>query len=155
MSATARQPRATRAPATTGYLGSVIVNAVILCLINVAPGWEVLPVLTPETNQVLGLVNASFVATIVTNVVYLFVDARPVRALGGIVTTAIGLAAGLRIWQVFPFDFTGSSYDWTLVTRVVLGVSIAGAIIGIIASFALFFRKPAPRQGTTVRGATR
>lgn len=142
MSATARQPRTTRAPSRSGYLGSVVVNAVILYLVNVAPGWHILPFLSPATPQVLGLVNASLVATIVANVVYVVFDSRPLRAIGGMVTTAIGLAAVLKIWHVFPFDFTGASYDWTLVARVVLAVAIAGSIIGIVASFATLFRHP-------------
>jgi hypothetical protein len=36
------------------------------------------------------------------------------------------------VWQVFPFDFGGSSFNWGLLIRVVLVVVIVGSIIGIV-----------------------
>jgi len=32
------------------------------------------------------------------------------KTLGGVVTTAVGIAALVRIWQVFPFDFDDSTH---------------------------------------------
>ena len=55
------------------------------------------------TGQVLWLVNLSLAAGIAANVVYLAYDPPWVRSLGDLVTTGIGLAAAIRIWQVFPF----------------------------------------------------
>lgn len=134
MSATQLPQRSRSTTATSGYLGSVLVNAIIFYVINVRPGWEAAPFLTPDTAQVIGLVNASIIAAVVAYLVYVVVDARPIRALGGIVTSAIALATAVQIWQVFPFDFTDSSFDWTIVTRGVLVAAIVGTIVGIIAS---------------------
>jgi hypothetical protein len=40
-----------------------------------------------------------------------------VKSLGELVTTGIGLAVLVRIWQVFPFDFAGWSVDWSWLVR--------------------------------------
>src|SRR3954467_4855602 len=87
-----------------GYLVGAAVNALLLYLANVRPGWHVVPFLTEDFAQVLVWVNASLLAGVVTNLVYLAHDSRWLTSLGGLVTTGIGLAALVRILQVFPFD---------------------------------------------------
>jgi hypothetical protein len=52
------------------------------------------------------LVNLTLVVSAVVNLAYVGYDAPWAVALGAIVTTGLGLAALIRIWQVFPFDFT-------------------------------------------------
>jgi hypothetical protein len=127
----------TRAPAASrrlGYLIGAVVNGLLIYLLNVSPGWQVVPFLTDETPQVLGLVNASLVAGLAANLVYLVRDPRWLRALGDLVTTAIGLAAMVRIWQVFPVQFEDPGSPWETVARVLLAVGIAGSAIAIVAA---------------------
>jgi len=114
-----------------GYLVAVLVNAAMLYAVNVWPGWESVPFLTEGMRLVIGLVNLSIVVNLGANVVYLLRDPPWLKALGDILTTAVGLVALVRIWQVFPFDFDDGSFDWTLVVRVLLGVGIVGSSIGI------------------------
>jgi len=111
---------------------AVLLNAAMLYAVHAWPGWEVLPFLTEETTQVLGLVTASILASLLANLVYLVSDPAWLRTLGDLVTTSIGLAALIVIWQVFPFDFTPYSFDWELVARVLLVVAIVGSAIGIL-----------------------
>jgi predicted membrane protein len=89
---------------------------------------------------VLGLVNASMLVSIVANMVYFVADPRWLKALGDIVTTAVGIAALVRMWQVFPFDFSGSSFDWALVVRVAMGVAIGGSAIALVVAFVSFVK---------------
>jgi predicted membrane protein len=119
---------------------AVLVNAAILYGVNVWPGWRVVPILTGDFPLVLGLVNASIVVGLVANVVYVLADPRWLKALGDLLSTSVGLAALLRIWQVFPFDFSGSSFDWALVTRVLLGVAIGGSVIAIVVALVSFVK---------------
>jgi hypothetical protein len=114
---------------------SILINAALLYAINEWPTWHAVPFLTSSTPQVLGLVNASLIVGLVVNVVYLAVNSPPIWALGQLAVLAVGLAATLRVWDVFPFDFTGSSFDWVLVVRVVLVIAIVGSIIGLIVQF--------------------
>lgn len=124
-----------------GFVIAVLVNAALLFAVNEWPGWDALPFMTEETTEVLGLVNASLVASLVANAVYVGYDAGWLRALGDIVTTSIGLVAMVQIWQVYPFDFAGYSFDWDIVVRALLVIGMVGSVIGIIV-----------RLGNLVRG---
>jgi hypothetical protein len=123
-----------------GYVVAVLVNAAVLYAVNVWPGWQALPFLTEDMRLVLGLVNASMLVSIVANMVYFVADPRWLKALGDIVTTAVGVAALVRMWQVFPFDFSGSSFDWALVVRVAMGVAIGGSAIALVVAFVSFVK---------------
>ena len=128
--------RPSRASRRAGYLIAAAINVVLLYLIRVEPGWQAVPFLTDGMTEVLGVVTLSLVAGIVLNLLYVLADPRWLVALGGVVTTAVGVAAMVRLWQVFPFDFEDAATDWAMVVRVVLVVGIVGAGIGIVAQFA-------------------
>jgi hypothetical protein len=123
-----------------GYLVAVAVNAVVLYLATVRPGWEAVPVLTADTEQVMGWVVASIVVSIVANLVYLAVDTGRLRALGDLVTTGVGLGAIVRVWQVFPFDFGDASFDWALLARVLLVVAMVGSAIALVVALVRLVR---------------
>lgn len=114
-----------------GYLLAAVVNAALWYVINARPGWQIVPFLTEDTRRVLTLVNLSLLAGIVANVVYAVYDSFPLKSLGDLVTDGISLAVLIRAWQVFPFAFPASGFDWSLLTRVVLVVGIGGTGIAI------------------------
>ena len=140
MATTAVRRRPSATARRTGYLISVAVNAALLYLVNERPGWEAVPFLTAQTPQVLDLVNASMIAGLVANLVYLFRDPPRLRALGDLVTTGIGLAAMVKIWQVFPFSFEDDGIPWETVFRVALAVGIIGSAIGIVTAMVALVR---------------
>ncbi len=123
-----------------GYLVAVVVNGVLLYAANGWPGWDVLPFLTADTALVMGAVNASIVTNLGVNVVYLVRDDPWLRSLGDLATIAVGLVALLRVWQVFPLDFGTGGFDWSVVARVLLGVGIAGSVLGIVVAVVGFVR---------------
>jgi len=120
-----------------GYVVAVLIQAALLFAINKWPGWDVVPFLDAEFPRVLGLVNASVVAGLVANLVYLVHDPRWLRSLGDAVTTTAGLVAMVWIWQVFPFDL---GPGWALVFHTLLVVAIVGSIIGIAVGLGGFVR---------------
>ncbi|SNY59213.1 hypothetical protein [Paractinoplanes atraurantiacus] len=115
-----------------GYVIAAAVNGLLLFLINQWPGWDAVPFLSAETTQVLLAVNTSLIVGIVVNVVWIAYDPGWLTALGELATTGVGLVAMIRMWQVFPFTFTGG-FDWEVVTRILLAVGIGGSVIGLIA----------------------
>jgi hypothetical protein len=117
-----------------GYGIAIAVNALLLYLVNVSPGWAAVPFLTDDTTHVLGWVNASIVAGIVANALYVVVDRRWFRPLGELLVTLVGLTALVRLWQVFPFAFDDSEIPWHDIARWVLAIGIAGSVIGLIAN---------------------
>ena len=115
MSAIASRPPA--AARRFGFGVAAAVNAAIWFVINVWPGWQQVPFLTEETSLVLWLVNISLIAGVVVNVVFAAYDSPWVKSLGDLITTSIGLVVLVRVWQVFPFDFSGYSANWAVLAR--------------------------------------
>ena len=134
-----------------GNVGSALVNAAMLWGINIWPGWQVLPFLTSDMIRVLGIINASLTAGIVANLVFVVIRNRGIMALGNLVVLGIGLAAVLRLWEVFPFDFGDSWSGWPVVARVLLGMGIAGSLIGALVEIVALFRSPAGLERRTLQ----
>jgi predicted membrane protein len=128
-----------------GYAVALGVNAVLLGIVNVTPGWEAVPFLTEETRLVLGLVNASLITAIVVNAAYLLADPTWLKALGDVTCNVVGIAAMVQIWQVFPFAFDDSTLDWPLIARWVLAVGVAGSVIGLIVGLVSLVRSATAR----------
>lgn len=120
-----------------GYGIAVGINAALLVVLNGWPGWQTIPFLTSSTGQVIWLVNFSLAAGIAANLVYMVKDTSLVKSLGDLTTTAIALAATIRIWQVFPFDL---SSGWSTAVRVLLVVTIVGACAGLLVNVILAAR---------------
>ena len=132
--------RPSRASRRGGYVIAGVINAVLLWLIHVWPGWDAVPFLTGDFTAVLWLVDVSLVVTIALNLVYLVRDPRWLTAAGAVLTTAIGLAAVVRLLQVFPFDFGGSGF-WPPVFRILLWVALVGSVIAIITNAVIAVRR--------------
>jgi len=129
-----------------GYGVAAVINAALLFVLNGWPGWQAIPFLTSSTDQVLWLVSLSLAAGIAANLVYMVNDASWLRSLGDLATTAIGLSAAIRIWQVFLFDL---SSGWSTAARVLLVVTIAAGCVGLLVNVVLVARWLAghPRGG--------
>lgn len=123
-----------------GNIGSVLVNAVLLWGINKWPGWKAVPFLTADMERVLGMINASLTAGIIANLIFVVIRNRGVMALGNLAVLGIGLAATLRMLEVFPFDFGDSWSGWPVVVRVLLVLGIVGSIIGMVVEIVAMFR---------------
>lgn len=134
-----------RAARRTGYAAGVLVNALLLYAVNVWPGWEAVPFLTDDFRRVLGIVNASMLVGVVTNLVYLYRDTARVRAAGSLLTTGIGLVALVRMWQVFPFDFGGDWSGWDEVFRLMIGVGVVGSVVALVVAVVGLVRGSPPR----------
>jgi hypothetical protein len=141
---TRRRPSA--AVRRAGYLIAILVNAVILYIINVQPSWQAVPFLTPATVEVLPWINGAIIVGIVANVVYLFADARWMRAIGDVATTSVGLAATVQLWAVFPFAFDPAE-PWTILARMLIALAIAGSMIAIVVQLITFVRELARPRG--------
>jgi hypothetical protein len=123
-----------------GYVAAVVVNAVLLVLINLVPGWQVVPFVTASFADALPLVNLSLWLSLLVNVVYLIRDPRWLVDVGETLTSVVAVAVSLRLLEVFPFDFAAYSFDWATVVRVVLWVAVVGGSIGVVASLVSLVR---------------
>jgi hypothetical protein len=121
----------------TSAAAGVLANLVLMLLVNVWPGWDVVPFLTEETPDVLGLVNASLLTGIAVGLVQVARTDAWLAPAGSLVTSAVGLAATVRVLTVFPFDL---SSGWETVVRVLLVVGVIGAAIGMLVAFVSLVR---------------
>lgn len=113
-----------------GYLVAVLLNAAVLVGLNVWPGWESLPWLTPDASQVVGWVNVSILVSLVANLVYAVHD-EVEREVGDAIVTAVGLVVLVRVWQVYPFEFASGSFG-DVATRALLPIAIVGSVIALV-----------------------
>ena len=122
-----------------GYVIAIVVNFALLYLLDRQPGWHAASFLTPATAQVIGLVNAVLAAGLLLNVAYVLADPLWFRELGDLISAAIGLAAAIRILQVFPFSF-GSGSPWNWIAKALLVLAIAGSGVAILAAIGRLLR---------------
>lgn len=130
-----RTPRSMR---RFGYLVAVAVNLVLLFVVNNLLAWGVLPWLTDDFEQVLPILNVSLLATIVVSLVYVWFDPAWFKSLTQIGLSVISLVVTVRLFRVFPFDFSPYDFGWETITRVVLILVMIGITIGIIAESVKF-----------------
>ena len=138
--------RAPRPARRLGYVLAISVNVALLIIINVAPGWQEWSFLTPDTDQVVPIVNLSLVVGALINLVFILADPPPVKALGDLITTVISFLVMLRLWQVFPFDFSGYSFDWEPLVRIALVVGLFGTGVGAIVALVRLVRLAVTRS---------
>lgn len=115
-----------------GYAIAVVVDVLLLVGIHVYPGWQVVPFLTDDLTEVLPLIDASIVVSGLANLLYLVYDATWFKALTQVGVDLVSLFASLRLLQVFPFDFSGSTFPWDTVARWVLVIAVVGSAIAVV-----------------------
>lgn len=123
-----------------GYAVAVVVNVVLFLLVNVWPTWRVVPFLTDDMVEVLPLVNLGLIVGAGVNLVDLVFDRRWIRAAGDLLTSVIAVITLVRFWDVFPFAFPESGFDWELLTRVLLVVAIVGTVIAAVVQAVILIR---------------
>lgn len=117
-----------------GYAVGAGINAVLYFIVSNIVDWEWPGFITADFDRVDEVVLLSLGAAVVANLIYVWNDTMPLKAFMEATVSSISLVATIRLWQVFPFDFSENSFDWTTVARVVLGIAIIGTAIGIITS---------------------
>ena len=115
-----------------GYGVAVVVNLFMLVAVQFILDWGWLPFLTDEFATLVPWISLSLLVSIVVNLVYQFNDTPVVKSTGQILSNLISLFVTYQIFQVFPFDFSGSEFDWTLVTRILLILAMVGSGIGVL-----------------------
>ena len=143
-----RPQRRMPAPAERfGFLVAAAINGMMLWVAHQLLDWGWPDFLTDDFELVLGLVTASFIAGIVVNLALAVHHRGRIRALADLVTAAFALAVGLRMWEVFPFDFTGYATDWSGFARVALIVGIVATGIALVAHLVKLVTGPQGASG--------
>lgn len=115
-----------------GYGIAIFVNLVMLVVVQNILDWGILSFLTPEFATVVPWMTFSIIVSIIVYAVFMITDSPTVVSFGRIIMNLTSLLATWRLLEVFPFDFTGYEFDWTLATRAVLILTIVGTVIGAV-----------------------
>ncbi|MGA7269746.1 MAG: hypothetical protein WB239_01620 [Acidimicrobiia bacterium] len=128
---TETRKRSTRSTRRVGYGVAVAVNVVMVVVVQNLLTWGWPAFLTPDFDRVVGIITVSLVASIIFNLAYLGYDPDWFRHGGQVVTGAISLAVTVRVYQVFPFDFSRWTFDPTGAVRVALVAAMVGVGIAV------------------------
>jgi hypothetical protein len=124
-----------RAARASGYIGSIIVGAILLYVAQHVLDWH-LGWVKPSWADVLWAINLSLELSIVVNAVLIVYDARWFRHLGHLVGLAGALLAGYWLYVVFPFEF--GSFIWNQAAQVAMLAMVLLTGIGALATGVLF-----------------
>jgi len=113
----------------SGYLGAIIVSIIFFYIVNNLLNWHIYFV-TNAFNEVLWIINLSILATIIGNGLLLFYS--PIRFIHSvkIIINIISFIAVYKVYEVFPFNFYNSFYNWGFNILLVLGM--IGIVIATI-----------------------
>lgn len=132
----AKQPRVRKPKSPAQRKGSYIINIVLniafLYVANHLVAWKAQFIIADKWTSVLGIVTTSIVINLIINAIFLVMDPKPVYYLGKLVADGYGIYVGIRMHQVFPFDFNGffqsgwlnSVFPWLIIVGIV-GICIA------------------------------
>ena len=116
----------------SGYAASMVINVALLYIANNLLVWDLLAFLTADFAKLLWLINLSLGATILANLFWIGFDPAWFRSLAQIALNLIALLVSIRMYQVFPFDFSGFEFDWTPIVRIVVVIAIIGSALGAV-----------------------
>lgn len=124
----------------TGYIVTLIINAVMLYVFNNLISWEAQLIINDKWQSVLPILNISLGLNVLINLIFIFYDRRLFYLLARTITDIFSIVATIRLYAVFPFDFNGFFQMGWLNTwfPYLLLFGMVGLIIGIIARTARF-----------------
>jgi hypothetical protein len=126
-----RRPGETsRAARSGGFVGSIVVNAIVLYIAHHVLEWQI-GWITPAWSDVLWAVDLTLWASIVANALYLAFDAVWFRNLAGAVSCGLAVLATWWVYVVFPFDF-GVTATNDLVRLALAALLLATAIATVV-----------------------
>lgn len=125
-------PALKRLGSQIGYGVAIGLSLVLIYIVQNLESWDLLPFLTTEFGQVVPWITFSLLLGALAYLVYILYESQAVRLTGEIVTNLVTIAVTWRIFTIFPFDFSASEFPWGILTRIVLVVAIAGALIATV-----------------------
>lgn len=146
---TVTRPQDTRVPSRAerktagrkaGYVVAALVNGVLLYVVNNLLGWGWPSFLTDDFSRLLAILNVSLAASLLVNLVWVVADPVWFRSIAQIGLNVVSFVVTIRMWQVFPFDFSPYDFPWGTLARVVLAVGMFGLVVGSIVEFAKMLR---------------
>jgi len=113
-----------------GYTIAAAVNGVMIWIAHNILEWDTFGFLTAEFDRLIPWLTIAFVVGVVLNLLYIWDDSVPFKSPGQILSAIAGLIVTIQTLVIFPFDFAGYHFDYSVPIRIALWVSIVGILIG-------------------------
>lgn len=124
-----------------GYAVALAVNVALLVIVNNVLDWGWFPWVTADLGRVLPFINASLGASVAANVIYLVYDGPWFKGPAELGLLVISLVSTVRLWQVFPFDFSAYDFAWGTLARWLLGLALFGICVALLVQVAQLARR--------------
>ena len=111
------------------YFVAIIFNLIFLYIVNNLLNWHVY-FITNAFNDVLWIINLSIIATIIGNALLLLYSPERFRHVIKIVLNIFAFIATYFVYEVFPFNFYNSFYNWGI--NILLILAMIGIVIATI-----------------------
>ena len=111
------------------YFVAIIFNLIFLYIVNNLLNWHVY-FITNAFNDVLWIINLSIIATIIGNALLLLYSPERFRHVIKIVLNIFAFIATYFVYEVFPFNFYNSFYNWGV--NILLILAMIGIVIATI-----------------------
>ena len=123
-----KKPKKTEKSRIPDYIATIIINAVLLWVAHKLPEWT--NFLTNSYQNALWVFNIFFVAAIILNFLFLFLDKIWFRVPMQLILNVIGFFAWFNLYHIYPFDFSHSNIA-NIDTYVHLGIIFVLVGIGV------------------------
>ena len=105
------------------------ISDIFLYIVNNLLNWHVY-FITNAFNDVLWIINLSIIATIIGNALLLLYSPERFRHVIKIVLNIFAFIATYFVYEVFPFNFYNSFYNWGI--NILLILAMIGIVIATI-----------------------
>ena len=115
---------------TTEYIVAIIFNVIFLYIVNNLLNWHIY-FITPAFNEVIWIINLSIIVTIIGNALMLLYRRESFRHLMKIIMNIVSFIAVYLVYEVFPFNFYNSFFNWGLsifLILIMIGLIIASVV---------------------------
>lgn len=109
------------------YIAAIVVNIILLYIFNNLLNWH-LYFITNALNDILWIINAAIIVTIVGNILLLAYNQEWFRHVMKIILNIVAIVAVYNIFTVFPFHFNSFLIDWSVTIAlifIIVGIAIA------------------------------
>ena len=107
------------------YVVAIIFNIIFWYIVNNILNWNIY-FITNAFSEVLWILNLTIIVTIIGNVLLLLYSPDKFRHIMKIILNIFAFIAVYFVYEVFPFNFYNSFYNWGLAVLLIL------AMIGIV-----------------------
>ena len=130
-----------------GYVVAIGCNAFGIWIVHHLLEWSWPRFLTDQFDEVLPLITVAFVFGMATNAMFVLYDRQWLKSLVDVGGSILAFVITLRLYEVYPFDFSDYANNWSWLVTTLLIIGMAVTAIAAIAKSGRVATSLAERKG--------